>query len=105
MKRSIEVLKKHGVIEKMQDSFNRVKPPKGISDETIHNTIAENIHLTIVLKEESVVDELFDAMIEDLAECTRNELQIEYCEEFKPISLLADIFRDIANTLENGGEE
>ena len=106
MKKSIEVLKKHGVIEKMQHSFNRVKPPKGTSDEEICGAIETNIHLAIVTNE-NIQDELFDAMIEDLAECARNELNIEYInpEEFNPMSILADMFRDLADSLENGGEK
>ena len=106
MKRSVEVLRKHGVIERMQHSFNCVKPPKGTSDEGICSAIETNIHLAIVTNE-GIQDELFDAMIEDLAECTRNELNIEYInpEEFNPMSLLADIFRDLADSLENGGEK
>lgn len=80
MKKAIEVLKKAGVIEKIQKNFNDCKPPVGTPEETILDGIEAIVNIECGLNEQ-LEDEFIDAMMEDVSSAIRNELNIEFVSE------------------------
>lgn len=80
MKNTIEVLKKNGIINKIQDMFDKNKPPKGLPEEMILEAIEERLdHFTD--KDEEFANEFFDAVFNDVAQAVRNELKIEFIDK------------------------
>lgn len=80
MKETIELLKKEGIIDKLQKSFDEIKPPKGTSEEIILSTISSRIMLECVNRE-GFEDAFFDALLADAVQHIRNELNIEFIEK------------------------
>lgn len=99
MNRVIEVLKKHGIIKKLQNSFNNVKPPKGIRDEVIIEAIRTIIEREVLFGD--FEEEFWDALMDDLAECVKKGLHIEFIENDEFVSVISNVMRDIAGILEN----
>lgn len=80
MQKTIEVLKKHSVIETLQEHFDSCPPHKGTSEEQIENTI--NFIITHEsFKNEKLADEFTEALLGDAAQHIRKELNIQFCEE------------------------
>ena len=77
MKRVIELLKKAGVIDKLDKTFNELKPPQGMSDERILNIIKNCITSDLSMFRQLEFD-FFDAMMMDVSEAIKNEIHIEY---------------------------
>lgn len=80
MKKTIEVLKNAGIIEKIQKNFSDNRPPKGTSDETIVSTIETILHMEVCVNSD-FRKAFFDALVKDAADSVKNELNIEFCEE------------------------
>ena len=79
MQKTIQLLKDKGIIEKIQENFNQVKPPKGTSDEQINGSIEFILHAETLIND---FDEaLLEAFFKDAVEAIRSELNIEFCEE------------------------
>ena len=80
MKNAMEVLKKNGIINKIQAMFDKNKPPKTLPEEMILEAIEESLdHYTE--KDEEFADELYKAMFDDVAQSIRNELNIEFIDK------------------------
>lgn len=79
MQKTIQLLKDKGIIEKLQENFNQVKPPKGTSDEQINGSIEFILQAETIRND--LEDALFAALFEDAVEAIRSELNIEFCEE------------------------
>ena len=77
MKRTIELLKKAGIIDKFDKVFNTLKPPQGMSDEKILDII-NNCIITDFSMNKQLEFDFFDAMMMDVSEAIKNELHIEY---------------------------
>ena len=88
MKRTIELLKNKGIIDKLQKNFNEIKPPKGTSEECILECIDESI-CSECKRDENFEDEFFDAVWGDAIQNIRNELKVEFVEQkdFMPNAL------------------
>jgi len=80
MKKTIQLLKDKGIIEKIQKNFNQIKPPKGTSDEQLNESIEFILHIEATRNEE-FEDALIAALFEDAVEAIRSELNIEFCEK------------------------
>lgn len=94
MKRVVDLLKEAGVVDRLQNSFNSVKPPVGTSDEYIIKAIEKCINTELEQNKE-LLDKFFVAMMKDVSEEIKNEMHIEYSSigEFKESarSVLCDI--------------
>ena len=77
MKRTIELLKKVGIIDKFDNVFNTLKPHQGMSDERILNIIKNCLISDLYGNEQFEID-FFEAMMMDASEAIKNELHIEY---------------------------
>lgn len=80
MKKAIEVLKKAGVIEKIQENFNDCKPPVGTTEECIQDCIESIINIECG-RDPQLEDDFVDAMFADVTTAIRNELNIEFVSE------------------------
>lgn len=88
MKKTIELLKNKGIIDKIQKNFNEIKPPKGTSEKSILECIDHSI-CSECKRDERFEDEFFDAVWDDAIQNIRNELNIEFVEpkDFMPNAL------------------
>lgn len=80
MKKTIELLKKEGIIDKLQRNFNKCKPPKGTQEETILDVVEHVISFELD-KSKGFEDAFFEAVFADAIQHIRNELNIEFTEE------------------------
>lgn len=80
MKHTIEVLKQEGIIAKIQKNFDKVKPHKGVTEETILNSI-DFIFTMEQSRNDKIRDLIFEALQKDAVEAIRKELNIEFVEE------------------------
>lgn len=87
MKKTIEFLKSKGVIEELQEMFNAHKPPQGTPEKVLMEAIAEKITFECD-KSEGFEDAFLDAVFEDVYQCIRKELNIEFVEEKEFLSRL-----------------
>lgn len=101
MKKTIEVLKNAGIIDKFQKSFNRIKLPLETSDGVINKTITDVIQIEF-LRNSEFEYKMFDAIFEDMSEAVKNELTIKYAESGS--DGIIGIMVDVLQKLEKEGE-
>ena len=80
MGRVVEVLKKAGVVGRLQNHFNVLKPPTMISDETIIEAIKGCLECELA-RDKELVNEFHDAIFMDVSEAIKNEMNIEYSND------------------------
>ena len=80
MKKTIELLKATGLLDKIQKNFNECKPPVGTPEETILAAIDSILDIECGL-DEQFQNELADAVYADVVQAIRNELNIEFVPE------------------------
>lgn len=105
MKRVIELLKESGTVGRIQKHFNLIKPPVGTSDETIINAIRGCV-CSEMLFDKKLEQKFFDAMMQDVAEALKDEMNIEFANESEGKSstqkdlatMLVEILEIINNT-------
>lgn len=105
MKKTIEVLKNAGIIDKFQKSFNRIKLPLETSDGVINKTITDVIQIEF-LRNSEIEYKMFDAIFEDMSEAVKNELTIKYAESGSDgiMGAIATVMKMITDELEKEGE-
>lgn len=91
MQKTIQFLKDKGIIEKIQKQFDKVRPPKGVTEETILQAIEFVLHAEIE-RDEKLEDEFLDTLFNDVNQNIRKELNIEFVERK---SFLQDVLEDI----------
>ena len=87
MKKTVEFLKNKGVVEDLQKMFDEIKPPHGTPEEIILDAIGSKIDFECD-KSDDFEDGFFTAVLEDVCQHIRKELNIEFVEESELLSRL-----------------
>lgn len=105
MKKTIEILKNAGIIDRVQRAINRTKLPEGLEDTTINYAIKKLVVLEMG-RCPILSNQVIDAFFEDMAKAVRNELNIKYSkpDDDEIISMIVITKKNIDDNSEKEGE-